>query len=61
MANARKLLVKATDLLVKTKLTIDEIVFQSGFTNRSTFYRAFSKKYHCTPTEYRKEHTRVGI
>lgn len=54
-------LVKATDLLVKTKLTIDEIVFQSGFTNRSTFYRAFSKKYHCTPTEYRKEHTQVKI
>ncbi|MDD3039120.1 response regulator [Bacteroides sp.] len=46
-------LVKAADLLVKTKLTIDEIVFQSGFTNRSTFYRAFSKKYNCTPTEYR--------
>lgn len=54
-------LVKATDLLVKTKLTIDEIVFQSGFTNRSTFYRAFSKKYNCTPTEYRKEHTQVEI
>ena len=49
-------LVKATDLLMKTKLTIDEIVFQSGFTNRSTFYRAFSKKYNCTPTEYRKMH-----
>lgn len=47
-------LLKAADLLVKTKLTIDEIVFQSGFTNRSTFYRAFSKKYNCTPTEFRK-------
>lgn len=49
-------LLKAADLLIKTKLTIDEIVFQSGFTNRSTFYRAFSKKYNCTPTEYRKKH-----
>lgn len=54
-------LVKATDLLVKTKLTIDEIVFQSGFTNRSTFYRSFSKRYNCTPTEYRKEHAQVVI
>lgn len=36
-------------LLVKTKLTIDEIVFQSGFTNRSTFNRPFSKKYNRTP------------
>lgn len=52
-------LVKAADLLVKTKLTIDEVVFQSGFTNRSTFYRAFSKKHSCTPTEYRKEHTQL--
>lgn len=48
-------LIKAADLLVKTKLTIDEVVFQSGFTNRSSFYRAFSKKYNCTPTEYRKQ------
>lgn len=47
-------LLKAADLLIKTKLTIDEIVFQSGFTNRSTFYRAFSKKYGCTPSEYRR-------
>ena len=54
-------LAKATDLLLKTKLTIDEVVFQSGFTNRSTFYRAFSKKYNCTPTEYRREHAQVVI
>lgn len=53
MINSCRLL-KAADLLVKTKLNIDEIVFQSGFTNRSTFYRAFSKKHNCTPTEYRK-------
>lgn len=54
-------LVKAADLLAKTKLTIDEVVFQSGFTNRSTFYRAFSKKYNCTPTEYRKARTTVPV
>lgn len=54
-------LLKAADLLVKTKLTIDEIVFQSGFTNRSTFYRAFSKKYNCTPTEYRKRQTEEAV
>ena len=54
-------LVKAADLLAKTKLTIDEVVFQSGFTNRSTFYRAFSKKYNCAPTEYRKARTTVPV
>jgi AraC-like DNA-binding protein len=53
-------LAKAVDLLAKTKLTIDEVVFQSGFTNRSTFYRAFSKKYNCTPTEYRKDRKAVS-
>lgn len=50
---------RAADLLVKSKLTIDEIVFRSGFTNRSSFYRVFAKKYGCTPTAYRKDTLRM--
>jgi len=42
----------AENLLLKSKFTIDEIVFKSGFSNRVSFYRAFSKKFGCTPTEY---------
>lgn len=47
----------AVDLLVKSKSTIDEIIFKSGFTNRVSFFKAFSKKYGCTPKEYREQNS----
>lgn len=31
----------AKDLLLKTKKTIDEIVFDSGFSNKVTFFKVF--------------------
>lgn len=45
-------LAAAENLLLKSKFTIDEIVFKSGFSNRASFYRAFSKKHDCTPSEF---------
>lgn len=45
-------LVEAENLLLKSKFTIDEIVFKSGFSSRASFYRAFTNKYGCTPTEF---------
>ncbi|MDU1889634.1 MAG: two-component regulator propeller domain-containing protein [Dysgonomonas sp.] len=45
----------ARNLLRNTKMTIDEVIFNSGFTNRATFFRAFSQKYGCTPKEYREK------
>lgn len=53
-------LLVASDLLIKTRLTIDEIVFKSGFSNRVSFYKAFTKKYDCTPKEYRNRDSRFG-
>ncbi|NDV67380.1 hybrid sensor histidine kinase/response regulator transcription factor [Dysgonomonas sp. 25] len=47
-------LLMAKNLLLKSKLTIDEIVTRSGFSNKSSFYRAFSQRYGCKPTEFRK-------
>lgn len=47
----------AQDLLKNTKLTIDEIIFKSGFANRGPFFRAFSEKYGCTPREYRERNS----
>lgn len=44
------------NLLLNTQLTVDEIIFRSGYTNRSTFFRLFSAKYGCTPKEYRDKH-----
>lgn len=46
-------LIYASELLIKTKLTIDEVVYKSGFSNKVTFFKAFQKKYSCTPKEYR--------
>ena len=46
----------AEDLLIKSTMTIDEIVFKSGFNNRVSFYNAFSEKNSCTPSEFREKH-----
>ena len=43
----------AQNLLIKTTLTIDEIVYKAGFSNRVSFFKSFSKKNGCTPKEYR--------
>ncbi|MDL2257019.1 response regulator [Bacteroidales bacterium OttesenSCG-928-I14] len=49
-------LLVAKDLLLKTKMTIDEVVYKSGFSNKVTFFKAFNKKFGCTPKEYRMKH-----
>lgn len=46
----------AKDLLLTTKKTIDEIVFESGFSNKVTFFKVFREKYECTPKEFRMKH-----
>lgn len=46
----------AKSLLLTTKKTIDEIVYDSGFSNKVTFFKAFKEKYGCTPREFRKKH-----
>ena len=45
------------NLLLNTQLTVDEVLYRSGYTNRSTFFRLFSAKLGCTPKEYREKHT----
>lgn len=46
----------AEDLLLTTKKTIDEIVFEAGFANKVTFFKVFREKYDCTPKKYRMMH-----
>lgn len=48
-------LTMAERLLVVKNLTIEEIMDQTGFTNRSTFYKAFSQRYGMPPRQYRKQ------
>ncbi len=43
----------AARLLCTTCLTVQEIMFRTGFSNRSHFYREFAKRYQMTPKEYR--------
>lgn len=43
----------AESLLLHSQKSIEEIVYSSGFSNRVSFYKAFSKKHSCTPGEFR--------
>ena len=44
----------AERLLVTTRLSIDEIIYKSGFANRSTFFRGFIARFGATPKVYRE-------
>ena len=43
----------ATKLLKSTNLTVQEIMYRSGFNNKSYFYREFQKEYNISPKEYK--------
>ena len=45
----------AAQLLVTTKLSVQEIIYNVGITTRTYFYREFAAKYNQTPTEYRNK------
>lgn len=46
-------LIVVEKLLVSTKLSIDEIMYKSGYSNRGNFSKIFSQKYGMTPKVYR--------
>lgn len=48
----------ASKLLLTTKYTVMEVMYNSGFNNKSYFYREFSKKYEMSPIEYRNKHSK---
>jgi signal transduction histidine kinase/CheY-like chemotaxis protein/ligand-binding sensor domain-containing protein/AraC-like DNA-binding protein len=43
----------AAQLLVSTNLSVQEIIYKVGISNKSYFYREFFKKYQMTPKQYR--------
>lgn len=45
----------ASKLLISTQLTVSEIITKCGFSNRSYFYREFSKKFGMSPSEYKEK------
>jgi signal transduction histidine kinase/ligand-binding sensor domain-containing protein/CheY-like chemotaxis protein/AraC-like DNA-binding protein len=46
---------EAERLIRSTKLTIQEIMYQTGFNNKSYFYTIFRTAYDFSPSEYRKK------
>ena len=48
----------ATRLLLTTSLTIQEIIYQCGFSNRSHFYKEFDRRHGMTPKDYRMKNRR---
>ena len=48
-------LTMAERLLIAKNLTIEEIMDQTGFNNRGTFYKLFSKRYGMPPRQYREQ------
>lgn len=52
---AQQRLILASDMLKRTKKTVTEVVYETGFPNMRTFNRCFRKQYGCTPTEWRNK------
>ena len=48
-------LMYAEQLLSTTQMSIDEIIYKSGYANRGTFFKNFSARYGCTPKSYREK------
>lgn len=44
----------AARMLRTTKMTVSEIIYKSGFSNKSYFYREFKDTFHCSPNDYRR-------
>ena len=44
---------RATDLLTNTNMTIEEVMYSIGYSNRSTFFKNFKETFGVTPKEYR--------
>ncbi len=45
--------------LTLTEKSINDIIFESGYSTKEYFYRAFKKHCGMTPGEYRKKYSRV--
>lgn len=48
----------AAKMLRTTSLTVQEIIYKTGFVNRSHFYKEFAKHFQMTPKDYRNEHNK---
>src|SRR5262249_33282771 len=52
----RRKLLRALELIDEGRFTLTEVALECGFDSGSSLSRAFRKHFHCTPTEYRRQH-----
>lgn len=50
----------AAQLLVTTNMSVQEILYAIGNTNKSYFYKEFARKYQVTPKDYRSMNQKAG-
>ncbi len=48
-------LTKAADLLKNSDKTVSEVAYETGFNNRSYFYRSFKEEYKCSPSDFKSK------
>ena len=46
---------KSASLILESNLTVSEIIYETGFNNRTYFYKSFKELYGATPSEYVKQ------
>lgn len=51
---------EAEKLILNTEIPITEIIFSVGYENTNFFYKMFSKKYGCSPRDYRLKRGKIG-
>ncbi|MCQ2742048.1 MAG: AraC family transcriptional regulator [Bacilli bacterium] len=56
---SRKRIDKAVELLSDTELSVEAVAASSGFSNKSAFYRAFSKYTGKTPADFRDKSKKI--
>jgi AraC family transcriptional regulator len=52
----RRRLLRALELIHEGRFTLTEIALECGFDSGSSLSRAFQKHFHCSPSEYRRQH-----
>ena len=45
---------KAKDLLLRSERSVDFVMYECGFTNRTAFFKKFYEQVGCTPLQFRK-------
>lgn len=56
----KKRLEKATELLIHSSDTVENVIYEVGYDNATYFYRIFKDKYNCSLKEYRDTNRRIA-